>query len=236
MPAQFDVNTPRGQETINHTSSNGVVEFAIRSAAFLGHPEIYGKKDIEKEKELAAIDFYNGKTQDGLDIVLIPKTYSTSPGINIHAVTLPAGMSHFSYAERHTGRVHSGDEKIMAKYKQSIPTHFTYAPSILGYYHLSRFLDAGHVEPSVVRTMDVAAHKPLADLGKAKAIGSNNRNQWTDLRALDDAHSKQSLYTKDGKQLYGALQVNPAGEQQYPHLSQLAGAGAFAASSEFAKV
>ena len=236
MPAEFDVNTPRGQETINHTSSNGVVEFAIRSAAFLGHPEIYEKKDIEKEKELAAIDFYYGKTQDGLDIVLIPKTYSTSPGINIHAVKLPAGMSHFSYAEGHTGKAHSGDDKIIAKYKQSIPTHFTYAPSILGYYHLSRFLDTGHVEPTVVRTMDIAAHKPLADLGKAKAIGSNNRNQWMELRALDETHNNPALYTQDGKQLYGALQANPTGEESYPHLSQLGGAGAFAASSEFGKV
>ena len=236
MSAEFDVNTPRGQETINHTSSNGVVELAIRSAAFPGHPEIYGNKDIEKEKELAAIDFYNGKTQDGLDIVLIPKTYSTSPGINIYAVKLPAGMSHFSYSESQTGKVHSGDDKIIAKYKQSIPTHFTYAPSILGYYHLSRFLDTGHVEPTVVRTMDVAAHKPLADLGKAKAMGSNNRNQWTELRALDETHNNPTLYTRDGKQLYGALQANPTGEESYPHLSQLGGAGAFAGSSEFGKV
>ena len=106
-------------------------------------------------------------------------------------------------------RAHSGQGKVIAKYKQSIPTHFTYSPSILGYYHLSRFLDAGHVEPAIVRTMDVASHKPLADLGKAKATGSNNRTQWTELRALDDAHSNPSLYTKDGKQLYGALASEP---------------------------
>jgi hypothetical protein len=84
--------------------------------------------------------------------------------------------------------------------------------------------------------MDLDAHKPLADLGKAKAVGSNNRNQWTELRALDDAHSNPRVYTQDGKQLYGALQANPSGEQSYPHLSDLAGAGAFAASSEFAKL
>jgi hypothetical protein len=236
MPAEFDVNTPRGQETINHTSPNGVVELAIRSAPFPSHREIYSKKDVQKEKELAAIDFYSGKTQDGLDIVLIPKTYSTSPGINIHAVKLPSGMSHLSYAQGHTSKAHSGDDKIIAKYKQSIPTHFTYSPSILGYYHLSRFLDTGHVEAAVVRTMDVAAHKPLADLGKEKAMGSNNRNQWTELRGLDDTHNNATLYTQDGKQLYGALQVNPTGEESYPHLSQLGGAGAFAASSEFSKV
>ena len=53
---------------------------------------------------------------------------------------------------------------------------------------------------------------------------------------MDDAHSNPSLYTKDGKQLYGVLQANPTGEQSYPHLSDLAGAAAFAASSEFAKV
>ena len=215
---------------------NGTVELATRSMSFPGHPEIYSKKDIEKEKELAAIDFYSGETQDGLNIVLIPKTYSTSPGINIHAVKLPTGMSRLDYAKGHTGKSHSGDDKIIAKYKQSIPTHFTYSPSILGYYHLSRFLDVGHVEPAIVRTMDVAAHKPLADLGKAKAVGSNNRQQWTELRALDDAHSNPMLYTKDGKQLYGSLQANPTGEESYPHLSDLGGAAAFAASSEFAKV
>jgi len=232
----FHMKMPTGQETISHAAPNGTVELAIRPAAFPGHPEIYSKKDIEKERELAGIDFYNGKTKEGLDIVLIPKTYSTSPGINIHSVKLPAGTSHLGYAASHTGKAHSSGDKVIAKCKQSIPTHFTYSPSILGYYHLSRFLDTGHVEPAIVRTMDVAAHKPLADLGKAKAIGSNNRKQWTELRALDDAHSNSTLYTEDGKQLYGALQANPTGEQSYPHLSDLGGAGAFAASAEFGKV
>src|SRR5438034_4775420 len=227
---------PTGQETISHAAPSGTVELAIRSAPFPGHPEIYSKKDIEKERQLAEIDFYNGKTKEGFDIVLIPKTYSTSPGINIHAVKLPTGMSRLDYAKGHTGKSHSGDDKIIAKYKQSIPTHFTYSPSILGYYHLSRFLGTGHVEPAIVRTMDVDAHKPLADLGKAKAIGSNNRQQWAELRALDETHSNPTLYTEDGKQLYGALQANPTGEQSYPHLSDLGGAGAFAASAEFGKV
>jgi hypothetical protein len=235
-PQESDLNTPREREITEHTAPSGTVELATRPSTFPGHPEIYSKKDIEKEKELAEIDFYSGKTTEGLDIVVIPKTYSTSPGLNIHAIKLPAGVSRLSYAESHTGKAHSSDVKIIAKYKQSIPNHFTYSPSILGYYHLSRFLDAGHVEPAIVRTMDVSAHKPLADLGKAKAIGSNNRKQWTELRALDDAHSNPTLYTQDGKQLYGALQANPTGEESYPHLSDLGGAGAFAASSEFAKV
>ena len=235
-PGDSATGLPAGQETIRHTASNGTVELAIRSAGFPGHPEIYGKKDIEKEKELAEIDFYGGKTKDGLDIVAIPKTYSTSPGINIHAVQLPAGTSRLGYAASHTGKTHPESAKVVAKFKQSIPTHFTYSPSILGYYHLSRFLDAGHVEPAIFRTMDVESHKPLADLGKAKAAGSNNRQQWTELRALDDSHSNRTLYTKDGKQLYGSLQANPSGEAQYPHLSDLSGVNAFAGSGEFGKV
>ena len=226
----------RAREITEHPAPNGTVELATRPSTFPGHPEIYSQKDIEKEKELAAIDFYNGKTKDDLDIVLIPKTYSTSPGLNVHAVKLPAGANRLSYASAHTGKGDSAQGKMIAKYKQSIPTHFTYSPSVLGYYHLSRFLDAGHVEPAIVRTMDVESHKPLADLGKAKATGSNNRNQWAELRALDDAHSNLSLYTKDGKQLYGVLQANPTGEESYPHLSDLGGAAAFAASSEFARV
>jgi hypothetical protein len=235
-PPQPDVNTPREREITQHVAPNGTVELATRPATFPGHPEIYSNKDIEKEKALADIDFYNGKTKDGLDIVLIPKTYSTSPGLNVHAVRLPPGVSRLSYAEAHATKSQPSGDEVIAKYKQSIPNHFTYSPSILGYYHLSRFLDAGHVEPAIVRTMDVDAHKPLADLGKAKAVGSNNRNQWTELRALDDVHSNPRVYTQDGKQLYGALQANPSGEQSYPHLSDLAGAGGFAASSEFAKV
>jgi hypothetical protein len=236
MPQESDLNTPRAHEITEHTAPNGTVERATRPATFPGHPEIYTKKDSEKEKELAGIDFYNGKTQQGLDIVLIPKTYSTSPGLNVDAVKLPAGVSRLSYATTHTGKGHSSDVKVIAKYKQTIPTHFTYSPSILGYYHLSRFLDAGQVEPAIVRTMDVASHKPLADIGKSKATGSNNRQQWTELRALDDAHSNPTLYTKDGKQLYGALQANPTGEQSYPHLGDLGGTAAFAASAEFGRV
>ena len=145
-------------------------------------------------------------------------------------------MSRLSYAEAHATKSQPSGDEVIAKYKQSIPNHFTYSPSILGYYHLSRFLDAGHVEPAIVRTMDVDAHKPLADLGTAKAVGSNNRTQWTELRALDDAHTNPRVYTQDGRQLYGALQVNPSGEQSYPHLSDLAGASAFAASAEFARL
>jgi hypothetical protein len=234
--SDFDLTTPRGQETVNHAAPNGTVEVAIRPAGFPGHPGIYSEKDIEKEKELAEMDFYDGRTKDGLDIVPIPKTYSTSPGINIHAVKLPAGMSRFSYAAAHSAKRRPGGDQVIAKYKQSIPTHFTYSPSILGYYHLSRFLDTGHVQPAIVRTMDVEAHKPLADLGKAKAAGSNNRKQWTELRALDSAHSNPILYTRDGKQLYGVLQANPGGEESYPHLSDLGGAGAFAASAEFGRL
>ena len=74
MP-QFDLTKPHGQETISHQSRGGVTELAIRPASFPGHPEIYSGKDVAKEKELAGIDFYSGKTSDGADIVAIPKTY-----------------------------------------------------------------------------------------------------------------------------------------------------------------
>src|SRR6478672_13353290 len=114
--SDFDLNTSRGQETVSHTAPNGTTEVAIRPVGFPGHPGIYSEKDIEKEKELAAIDFYNGKTKEDLDIVLIPKTYSTSPGLNVHAIKLPAGASRLSYASAHTGKSDSGQGKMIAKY------------------------------------------------------------------------------------------------------------------------
>src|SRR6185436_16235460 len=104
--------TARAQEITEHRAPNGTLELATRPSTFPGHPEIYSQKDADKEKELAAIDFYNGKTTDDLDIVLIPKTYSTSPGINVHAIKLPTGQSHLSYASAHTGKGDSGQGKV----------------------------------------------------------------------------------------------------------------------------
>ena len=72
-PPQPDLNTPREREITEHVAPSGTVELATRPSTFPGHPEIYSKKDIEKEKELAEIDFYNGKTKEGLDIVLSSK-------------------------------------------------------------------------------------------------------------------------------------------------------------------
>src|SRR5206468_5141336 len=80
-PAPQESGAPRAKEITEHTAPNGTIELATRPSTFPGHPEIYSQKDIEKEKDLAAIDFYNGKTKDDLDIVLIPKPYSTSPGL-----------------------------------------------------------------------------------------------------------------------------------------------------------
>ena len=51
-PQESDLNTPREQEITEHTAPSGAVELATRPATFPGHPEIYGKKDIEKEKEI----------------------------------------------------------------------------------------------------------------------------------------------------------------------------------------
>src|SRR4029077_13246187 len=63
-PTPQESSAPRAQEITEHAAPNGTVELATRPSTFPGHPEIYSQKDIEKEKELAAIDFYNGKTKD----------------------------------------------------------------------------------------------------------------------------------------------------------------------------
>ena len=56
-PPQPDLTTPREREITQHVAPNGTVELATRPATFPGHPEIYSKKDIEKEKELQVLGF-----------------------------------------------------------------------------------------------------------------------------------------------------------------------------------
>ena len=66
-----DLNaTARAQEITEHTAPNGTVELATRPSTFPGHPEIYSKRTTKRKRNLLQIDFYNGKTKDGLDIVL----------------------------------------------------------------------------------------------------------------------------------------------------------------------
>ena len=101
-------------------------------------------------------------------------------------VKLPAGMSRFSYAEAHTAKSQPSGDKSSRNTSKPFPPTSPIVPLfwVIIIYHGSLIQDMSSLP--IVRTMDLDAHKPLADLGKAKAIGSNNRNQWTELRALDD--------------------------------------------------
>src|SRR5215510_9370142 len=84
----------------------------------------YSKKDLKTEEELCAL-------QEGNNAAVCPKVDSTNPGLNMDDV--PEGST-AQKVEAANCKV-KGTHKI-AKYKLS--TSCSYAPSVLGYYHVSR--------------------------------------------------------------------------------------------------
>ncbi len=103
-------------------------------------------------------------------------------------------------------------EKV-ATFEQSVTCSYTGA--ILGYYHLSRFLGgAGNVPPSVIRTMDLEAHKAIVARGVAATIkrdgaGFGLHDAWLQYRTMDASPREfarfSQVYTADAQQVYGAL-------------------------------
>ena len=167
----------------------------------------YSVKDSTVMEQLCAIDVRK-------NAAVCPKLNSTNPGLDIVAV--PDGMTAQKFQDANCKTPKS--EKI-AKYKLS--TSCSYAPSILGYYHVSRIL--GHlanVPPAVLRTFDLADHIALGRKALARAPASSLIHAtWASLMAQltagPNASRRDLLLTDDFSQSYGALVDNPSHEEFY---------------------
>jgi hypothetical protein len=167
----------------------------------------YSSDDAAAEAKLCAID-------ENTNTAVCPKTNSTNPGLDLHSV--PQG---FTPAQVAAANCKTQDAKKIAKYKLS--TSCSYTPSILGYYHLSRILGGiGDVPPSAIRTFDLQnhialGHKALAETPSSSLIHQTWASLMAQLTAGSGASRRDLLLTDDFKQSYGALSVNPRGEQFY---------------------
>src|SRR6185312_10481683 len=102
--------------------------------------------DAEREAQLCSYEISQ-------NVAVCGKTNSTNPGLIFYE--LAQGQQ-----ARDVERANCKDAKALAKYKLS--TSCSYAPSLLAYYHVSRYLgNILQVPPSVVRTVDLTTHKDL---------------------------------------------------------------------------
>lgn len=210
----------RGEKLITFESPNDIKEVCVIPKHYPGAK--YKKKDLDKEAELCSYNFYEtGGNPDQITAATCPKENSTNPGVNIFKI--PAGMSKATLEKKEC--VDPNASKI-GKYKNS--TSCSYAPGILGYYHVSRILgNIGGVPPSVLRTMDRKTHLALANeaLSDLKAKPQDLIYQtWAFLKSIlntGKTHAKANLakanliFTDDYDQSYGAFVANPKHEKPY---------------------
>jgi hypothetical protein len=205
-----DPATPRGRATAQYPVAGRPNEICVAPQHLAGAD--YDKDDAEDEDELCTYNFHG--SSPGKSVATCPKVVSTNPGVDVHEL-LPGktkAESEAAMCARDEGRT-----KLLAKYKQSITC--SYAPSILGYYHLSRALGGvGSVKPAVMRTMDLEAHKKITAVGVANTTDLINTlwRQWASWESNpSNPRYTDALFTSDLKQIYGAMQVNPRGEAKY---------------------
>jgi hypothetical protein len=209
----------RGEKTTYFSSPRGVQEVCIIPKKYPGAK--YQKKDLKKEQELCNYSFYPTTAADDAagkkTVALCAKTNSTNPGVNIFEI--PDQQTKLELEKKGC----EGAEKI-GKYKNS--TSCSYAPSIVGYYHLSRILGGiGNVPVSVLRSMDIETHKALAAKGVNGTTAKGDElihTTWSGLNSILNqglnSSRKDLVLSDDGQQSYGAFIVNPKKEEFFKDL------------------
>ena len=206
----------RGRQTVNHSSPGGLQERCVLPKPMPGAD--YSKKDIRKEEELCKLNFYQA------DTAICPKLFSTSPGIEIYQ-ELPNNMSKQNYEAAYCKQPkHRPGDKV-AKFKQTITCLYT--PSIMSYYHISRYLQTKLVPPGLIRTMDAKEHHKVVEAGTeyVRKLYSNPSTiiRWAWESGWPSEYSKQNplIFTADKMQVFGGLSVNPGHEEAYKEVSNV---------------
>lgn len=218
--ATLTPSLPRGEKIVEHKiGSSNRAEICVIPKKIAGGD--YSKGDLEDETELCDLNA-------SVNAAVCGKIASTNP-----AVEFFKAPSHMSVRDLETKdcslttKEDPQDElKKLAKYKLS--TSCSYTPSLLAYYHLSRYFgDINDVPAAVLRTMDRNRHIAIGEetLKNLKAKGDDKdiiALTWGSLLSFLKAGQNMSkkdkmhgLFTDDFTQSYGALQKNPRGEEKY---------------------
>jgi hypothetical protein len=219
----LDRSAPRGTRIIefsvpgNRPAEIGVIPKHLSFGAYRGEN---GSSDAADEQELGRYDFYKlGNTAADGAVAVLPKNKSTSAAVELFQIPESSPKSGpetpaFCTAIRKSS-------KDLAKFKQTDNAFTTTSTAaILGYYHVSRVLgDICDIEPAVLRTMDIEQHKRVVKMAADLGIHGTVRKSW-DLfnRYYADPRGSsvaRTLFTNDFMQIYGGLEKNARGEEQY---------------------
>lgn len=203
----------RGERQVHFPVAGRPDEICIVSKKSAGG--VYSDADKKAEDALCSLNFY--APAPGSGAAICPKDSSTNPGVDVHALE--------NQTKQAVESQNCPTDKL-AKFKQSVTCSYT--GSILGYYHLSRFLGgADNVPPAVIRTMDLEQHKALVERGiavtqKVDGPGFDVHDAWVQYQSMD-ANPKgfsrfAQVYTADAQQLYGAMQVDVSQDIRHPFL------------------
>ena len=208
--ATLTPNLPgRGAQTIQHQRG----EVCIIPNKLAGAK--YTDKDIKEEQKLCSFELEQ-------NVAVCGKTNSTNPGLNFFS--LPNGMTP-AQAEGLSCVSPSKDEKIKKDAKYKLSTSCSYTPSLLSYYHVSRFLgDINQVPVAVLRTVDRNTHIAIGQKAFASLKPTDGviYQTWSSLlsslRAGQASSKKDALFTDDFTHSYGALQKVPHHDEFYKEL------------------
>lgn len=180
----------------------------------------YSKKDLQREMDLCAMNI-------GTSAAVCGKTESTNPALEFFEVE--EGMTAAQIEAKNCFQQEAGKEKgenafkKLAKYKLS--TSCSYTPSLLAYYHTSRFLgNINQVPPVVLRTVHAETHTAIGNktYNLIKDKQSLIAQTWAGLLSIltkKQAHAKSTnVFTDDYNYSFGALQMNPSKEEKYSEL------------------
>lgn len=220
--AQVDLSVPRGSETVKLRTPENLEEICIvpQHAAFGS----YSKSDVKNEKKLCSFDFHGlGDEKSKEQMALCPKLNSTNPGVLVMKV--PHGWERNQFESKMC--IGKNDlQETEAKFKQTITCSYT--PSILSYYHFSRYLDgAGRVPVAVLRSISKERHFQIVEqaYGPAQKVGGIIKKGWSDLKNFhSNPLNYPLLFDSTGRFVFGALSENIKNERVYFEIS---GGGAY---------
>ncbi|MES2803366.1 MAG: hypothetical protein V4654_12800 [Bdellovibrionota bacterium] len=188
----------------------------------------YSKKDLEKELELCAMNISTTAAVCG-------KVESTNPALEFFEIaegwTTAQMEAKGCFIQNPKAKIDSKTGKpevdnIFKKHaKYKLSTSCSYTPSLLSYYHVSRFLgNINQVPPVVLRTVDATVHRSIGEktVASIKDKASLIAQTWAGLLSIltkGAAHPKgTNVFTDDYKYSFGALQNNPSKEEKYSEL------------------
>jgi hypothetical protein len=232
-PQPFNPADPRGSARSTFRAPSGVVETCIVPKHFADQD--FSDKDRKKEAKLCTVDWYaDPGTANVIPAGLQPKNNSTNPAVDVDELVDDNGAPLSRDVVESESEAFASHRK--AKKAGRIKTSLdgvkfgrtaSYAPSVVGYYATSRLLgDIAEVTPAVWRTIDVARHERVADLGSRLPLPVSRivKTLWATILGTDRGGPKDKLsYTADGSQVYGAFYPSVGGDSKDKSIDTAAG-------------